>query len=128
MRYLGQDNATTLRCEMFRGHALVRTIKPVSITTTQLRDSSKFFRNDHMIAQCGAAMFTLRPLVAIREDTTGHAPRLCTFRRTRGETPNRIVIFEVVGESQQVELPRRGFSVDFDDLRALFGLSPDAQD
>lgn len=126
MRYLGQVDALMLRCEIFRGHALVRTIKSVPITPLQLGESSRFFHQDHMIAQCGEAMFTLRPLMAIRDDATGHTPRICTFRRSQGEAPNRLIIFEVVGESQQVEFPRAGFAHDINDLRGLFGLGPDA--
>jgi hypothetical protein len=70
-------------------------------------------------------LFSLRPLVYFKEDDAGHITKLCVFRRTHGDTPNREVEFEIVGEATRWNAERALFQADIDDLRALFELEPE---
>ena len=47
------------------------------------------------------------------------------FRKTSGDTPNRRVEYEVVGEAARWEEDRTVFKHEIDELRQLFGLPPD---
>ena len=42
LRYLGQTDANTLRCEVFRGHGFTRTIQSIKLTNDQVRDSLRY--------------------------------------------------------------------------------------
>jgi len=125
LRYLGQSDAHTLRCEVFRGHGFTKTIRNVVVSDKQIKASSKYFQQGQVLVSFNEHIFGLRPLVHYREDTTGHMTRLCMFRKTRGENPNRRVEYAVVGESTPWEEDRSFFKQEIDELRALFGLPPD---
>lgn len=125
LRYIGQIDASTLRCEVFRGHSFTRTIHNISLTADQVRDSQRFFQQGRILVFCNGCFFGLTPLVHYREDTSGHMTKLCMFRKTRGEVPNRRIEYEVVGEAIRWEEDRTLFKSELDELRALFALGPD---
>jgi hypothetical protein len=125
MRYRGQHDVTTLNCELFQGHHLSRTIRRITITNTQLMAASRYFQQGQLIVLCGEAIFSVRPLIFFHEDITGHITKVCVFRKTQGDVPNRKVLFEVIGESQRIEIDRAIFQPEIDELRALFGLPPE---
>jgi hypothetical protein len=124
-RYLGQVDSTTLRCEVFRGHGFTRTIRNITLTVDQARDSQRYFRQGQVLVSLNGIIFGARPLIYYREDTSGHTTKLCLFRKTRGDAPNRRIEYEVVGESVRYDEDRLLFKDDLDQLRNLFGLGPD---
>lgn len=126
LRYLGQENYSTLRHECFDGHAMTKTIKKVELTPRQLADSApRYFRDDQILVACGGNYFGLRPFLYFYQDPNGHLTKLCIFKKAKGEPPNRKLIYEVVGESREIELDRATFKPELDELRAMFGLGPD---
>jgi len=125
LRYIGQIDARTLRCETFRGHGFTRTINSITLTDDQIRDSQRYFQQGQMLVVCNERIFGLRPLVYCREDASGHTTKLCIFRKTRGDAPNRRIEYEVVGESARWDQDRTIFKSEIDEIRALFGLTPD---
>lgn len=125
VRYRGQVNFNTLRVEVFRGHGFTRTIQDFSLTTDQVQDSQRFFQQDEILASCSSSIFSLRPLIYFREDTSGHVTKLCMFRRTHGEAPDRHIEYEIVGESTRWNADRTLFQAELNEIRALFGLSPE---
>lgn len=125
LRHIGQVDARTLRCEVFRGHGFTKTINSIALTDDQIRDSQRFFQQGQILVCCNESIFGLRPLVYCREDTSGHTTKLCMFRKARGDAPNRRIEYEVVGESVCWEEDRAVFKAEIDELRALFGLTPE---
>ena len=124
-RHIGQVDARTLRCEVFRGHGFTKTINNVGLTDEQIRESQRYFQHGQILAFCKQRIVGLRPLVHYREDVSGHTTKLCMFRKTRGDLPNRRIEYEVVGESARWDQDRSLFKVEIDELRVLFGLAPD---
>jgi hypothetical protein len=124
-RYLSQSDARTLRCEVFRGHGLTRTIKAVPLNAAQVAASQRYFQQGQVLASYDSELFSLRPLIHFKEDTSGHTTRLCLFRRTHGEVPNRMIEYEIVGESARVREDRGLVQAEINDLRSLFGLEPE---
>ncbi|MDR0771273.1 MAG: hypothetical protein LBE75_08805 [Burkholderiales bacterium] len=125
IRYLGQPDALTIRGETFKGHGATRTIQTVPLDEKQIQGSSCYFQQGHMLAFVGKLIFSLKPTVHYREDVAGHMTRLCVFRRTHGDVPNRKIEFEVVGESARIEENRKNFFVELTELRGFFGLGDD---
>lgn len=125
LRYLGQPDGSTMRCEVFVGHGFTRTIHNIAISADQIRDSQRFFRQGQVLAECNGCLFGLRPHVFYREDPSGHVTKLCLFRKTRGDVPNRRIEYEVVGDAERWEQDRTMFEPEMTELRSLFGLSPD---
>jgi len=125
LRYMGQPDGTTKRCEVFAGHGFTRTIRKFALTTDQAHDAQRYFQQGQVLALHDRCVFGLRPLVFYREDASGHATKLCLFRKKRGNAPDRRIEFEVVGDAERWEQDRTDFSMEINELRALFGLGPD---
>lgn len=122
VRYLGQVDGTTLRCEMFRGHSSTRTIQSIKISHQQMLDSAKYFQQGQMLVIADGLIFGLRPMIYFREDGVGHTTRLCIFKKTRGEVPDRRLEYEIIGEAVRHEEDRKNFATEINELRRLFGL------
>lgn len=122
VRYLSQVDGTTLRCEIFRGHSSTRTIQNIKISHQQMLDSAKYFQQGQMLVIADGLIFGLRPMVYFREDGVGHTTRLCIFRKTRGEEPDRRLEYEVIGEAVRHEESRKNFATEINELRGIFGL------
>ena len=112
VRYLSQVDGTTLRCEMFRGHSSTRTIQNIKISHQQMVDSARYFQQGQMLVIAGGLIFGLRPMIYFREDGVGHTTRLCIFRKTRGDAPDRRFEYEVVGEAVRHEENRAHFAAE----------------
>lgn len=125
LRHIGQVDARTLRCEVFQGHGFTKTINNIALTNDQIAESQQYFQQGQILVSCSQRIFGLRPLVHYREDASGHTTKLCVFRKTRGDAPNRRIEYEVIGESARRDEDRTVFKVEIDELRALFGLPPD---
>lgn len=125
VRYLSQVDGTTLRCESFRGHSSTRTIQNIKISHQQMIDSARYFQVGQMLVIAGGLIFGLRPMIHFREDGVGHTTRLCIFRKTRGDIPDRRIEYEVIGEAVRQEEDRALFSAELTELRGLFGLGGD---
>lgn len=122
VRYLSQVDGTTLRCEIFRGYSSTRTIQNIKISHQQMLDSSRYFQQGQMLVIADGLIFGLRPMIHFREDGVGHTTRLCIFRKTRGDAPDRRIDYEVIGEAVRQEEDRRVFAAELNELRGLFGL------
>jgi hypothetical protein len=125
VRYLSQVDGTTLRCEIFKGHSSTKTIQNINISNQQMIDSARYFQAGQMLVIANGLIFGLRPMIHYREDSVGHTTRLCIFRKTRGDAPNRRIEYEVVGEAVRQEEDRAFFSAELTELRGLFGLGSD---
>jgi hypothetical protein len=125
VRYLGQEDVNTLRCEFFRGYAQTRTIRLIPLTDDQVQVSQRYFHQDEMLVSIQDCIFSLRPLVWFREDSSGHTTKLCMFRQTKGDIPDRRLEYEIVGEAERWDENRTLFQSELDELRSLFGLGPD---
>lgn len=122
VRYLGQTDVKTLRCEIFRGHSSTRTIQNIKINDQQMLDSARYFQQGQMLVIADGLIFGLRPMIYFREDGVGHTTRLCIFRKTRGEVPDRRLEYEIIGEAARHEEDRKNFATEINELRGLFGL------
>lgn len=124
-RYMWQVDGNTLRCEVFRGYGSTRTIRNRAVNSDQIRESQRYFQQGQILLIVDEHIHSLRPMVYYREDVTGHSTKLCTFRKTHGDAPNRRVEYEVVGEATRFDEGRAVFSAELSELRGLFGLGPD---
>jgi hypothetical protein len=61
LRYMGQADGSTLRCEVFKSHAFTRTIRNVSLTADQVRDSQRYFQQGQVIVSNDESFFSIRP-------------------------------------------------------------------
>jgi hypothetical protein len=125
LRYMGQIDGSTLRCETFKGHGFTRTIQPIPLTAGQVLESQRYFQQGQVLAFHDGHLFSVRPLIYFREDVAGHTTKPCVFRKKHGDVPNRRIEFAVVGDSVSIEENRAVFQVEMDELRALFGLGAD---
>jgi hypothetical protein len=125
VRYLGQIDHLTLKCEVFRGHGFTKTIRNMPLTESQVQASHRYFRQGQVLICSNGLTFSARPFIFYREDGAGHTTRLCMFRRASGSIPNRHIEYEVVGESVRYEEDRLVFKNELDELRGLFELGPD---
>jgi hypothetical protein len=125
MRYLNQQGLKNVRHERFDGHSMTKTIKDLQLTKTQVNDSARYLQNDQLIVACGKRFFGLRPFYYFEQDPNGHLTKLCFYKQAKGNSPNRKLVFEVVGESREVKFDRGIFKPELDELRTMFGLAPD---
>jgi hypothetical protein len=125
LRYLGQTDGFTLRCETFKGHSFTRTIQSIPLTPEQVRKSQRYFQQGQVLAFFDASLYSVRPLIYFHEDPTGNMTKPCAFRKTHGEVPNRKIEFAIVGDAVSMEENRSIFQTEMDELRALFGLGAD---
>jgi len=127
VRYLGQVDGTTLRCEVFRGHGFTRTIRNVQLSTAQVAASQRYFHQGQMLACFNGTIFGVRPFIHYREDSSGHTTKLCMFRKTWGgdDVSKRRIEHVVVGDSSSYEEDRQVFKIELDQLRGLFGSGAD---
>lgn len=125
LRHVGQPDAMTVRGEVFKGHALTRTITTFLLSADQARESVRFLRQNELLCFSGVRLFSVRPLMHSIEVASGHRSSLCAFRRARGDPPDRRLEYEVTGDATRREENRTLFKPELDELRALFGLGPD---
>lgn len=125
LRYMGQPDGSTLRCETFRGHGFTRTFQNIQMTGDQVRDSQRYFRQGQILVLLDGSLFSVLPLIFFREVAAGHMTKPCVFRKTRGDVPNRRIEYSIVGESAPLEVDRVSFKAEMDELRVLFGLGAD---
>ncbi|MBI4393797.1 MAG: hypothetical protein HY556_08405 [Euryarchaeota archaeon] len=125
LRYLSQPNALTLRCEVFKGHGSTRTIRDVPMTADQARESQHYFQQGQMLVLTTGPVLSLRPMVHYCQDEAGQSTKLCLFRKTRGDPPDRRIEYEVVGDAVRRDEARATFQLELDELRSIFGLEPE---
>ncbi len=125
LKYVCHKDVNTLRCEVFRGHGGTKTLKDVPLTADQVASSGKYFTLDHMLLVCDGSIFSLRPFMHFQSDPSGHATRLCLYRKARGDTPNRLLEYEIAGIAVRHNEDRNIFKPELDEIRGLFGLGPD---
>lgn len=125
LRYLGQTNATTLRCETFKGHSGAKTIKHFPLTAQQIANSSLYFQQDHLLAILKTEVLSLRPIIHFRDDANGHQTRLCVLRKTHGDGSSRTIEYAVVGKAESHTVSRSLFTAELTQIRNIFGLGND---
>jgi len=123
--YLNHTDARTLRCEIFKGYHLTRTIETIVITEQQALVCAPCFHKWRLFVVLNEHLFTVQPLLNSEEDETGHATNILIFRKTRGEPPNRMLEFEIVGKASRATINRSIFSSEINALRSLSGLDPE---
>jgi hypothetical protein len=123
-RYLNHTDATTLRCETFRGYHLTRTIETIVMTEHQAVVCTPCFHKERLFVTVNELFFTVQPFLHLKEDDSGHATSILIFRKARGDIPNRILEFEVVGKATQEDVDRSTFSSEINELRTLAGQDP----
>jgi len=125
VRYRNQEGLK-LRYESFDGHAMTRTITEKEITQNQFNTANRFFNQEQILAFYDETILSLKPFLHFQISASGHETRLCIFKKTSGNPPNRNITFEIIGESREILLDRAIFQNEINELRALFGLEPEA--
>ena len=73
----------------------------------------------------GGKVFSVRPFLCFLPDRTGHRTEVAFFKKKKGDPPNQRLIFEIVGDSNEIELSRGAFQPAINDIRRQFGMQPE---
>jgi hypothetical protein len=97
----------------------------VPLNAAQVAASQRYFQQGQILISYDSELFSLRPFVHFKEDGSGHLTKLCLFRRTHGDVPNRKIEYEIVGEATRLNEDRGLVQAEINGLRSLFGLGPE---
>lgn len=110
------DAVTNLRCEIFNGHGLARSIKTVTVSAAQLGQLGNQLNSQNILVKYQGEVFSITPFLHFRSEANGNATNLCYFKR---KAPNARYEYEIVSRSESVEFDRQIFQDRTDELRAL---------
>jgi hypothetical protein len=80
---------------------------------------------DETLLLVGGKLFSARPLLHLIPHPGGHFTQVAFFKKAKGTPPDRKLVFEIVGESREVEESRTPFQPVINNVRALFGEPPE---
>lgn len=110
------DAITNLRCEIFNGHGLARSIKTISVTASQLGQLGNQLNAQNILVKYQGEVFSITPFLHFHPEANGNSTNLCYFKR---KTANARYEFEIVSRSEAIEFERALFQDRTDELRAL---------
>lgn len=110
------DAVTNLRCEIFNGHGLARSIKTISVTAAQLGQLGNQLNAQNILAKYQGEVFSITPFLHYHPEANGNSTNLCYFKR---KAANARYEFEIVSRSEAIEFERVIFQDRTDELRAL---------
>lgn len=110
------DAITNIRCEVFNGHGLARSIKTISVTAVQLGQLGNQLNAQNILAKYQGEVFSITPFLHYHPEANGNSTNLCYFKR---KAANARYEFEIVSRSEAIEFDRVIFQDRTDELRAL---------
>jgi len=114
-----------LRHERFDGHAKTKRFAEITVTPTMLVSANPLLTKSETLVFDGAKLFSVRPFLHLVPKASGHVTEVAFFKKTQGDDPKRMILFEFVGEAHSFDLPRKQFQPEINEIRALFGLPPE---
>lgn len=110
------DAVTNLRCEVFNGHGLARSIKTISITAAQLGLLGNQLNGQNILVKYQNEIFSITPFIHYHPEANGNSTNLCYFKR---KAANSRYEYEIVSRSEAIEYDRLIFVDRTNELRAL---------
>jgi hypothetical protein len=124
LRYDRLDG-TQLRHERFDGHSRTRRFSSVHIPPALAAASVTLLTREETLVLAGGKLLSVKPLLHLIPHPGGHFTQVTFFKKAKGAPPDRKLVFEIVGESVEVEEARQPFQPIVNDIRALFGEPPE---
>lgn len=110
------NTVTNLRCEIFNGHALARSIRTITITAAQVGQLGNQLNSQNILVKYKTEVFSITPFLHFQSEANGNSTNLCYFKR---KVPNAKYEYEIVSRSETVEFERAIFNDRTNELRAL---------
>ncbi len=110
------DVVTNLRCEIFNGHGLARSIKNITVSAGQLGQLGNQLNSQNILVKYQGDLFSITPFLHFRSEANGNVTNLCYFKR---KTAGNQYEYEIVSRSESVEFDRQIFQDRTNELRAL---------
>lgn len=121
-RYVGTgESALLIRCERHCGYHQVMTIQDMRLPPDQIAISYQHLDARHVLARIDNKVFNVEPLIHFAQDQSGHSTKLCLLKKQIGGQQSRTFLFEVVGESRQMEVDVSVYGSEIDQLLSMFG-------
>lgn len=118
---------SNMRAEAYVGHGNTPRRTRIPINAQQLMKSYSLtpppFDPQHLLAGIGGAYLCVSPFVHFLQSVDGRSVQMCLLRLERKIEDEQYLIYDVLGESKELVLPKSMFEDHFADLRRVFGLS-----
>ncbi len=120
MRYSTQEgNPYNLRCEIFRGHSLTKTISTITIDQDQLTLSAKYLDKKYLLVMSNEQIYPVSPFLHFKQDSTGHQTLICVCKKKIGRSANKKLVYGILGTGGEFELKLDDFQ---DEISKLYSL------
>lgn len=116
-------NGVKMRHERFDGHSNTRRFIETQVTSTMISASLPLLVSEETLLMIGGKLFSLRPLLHFMP--IGQVTHVGYLKKAKGDAPDRKIVFELVGESKEVEENRIQFQAAINEIRALFKQPPE---
>ncbi|MEA3186916.1 MAG: hypothetical protein QOD99_746 [Chthoniobacter sp.] len=121
MRY-DSLNGMQLRHERFDGHANTKRFGTIALSAATAGVVMPLLSKDETLMIVRGKVISVRPFITfIPHAAGGHVTQVAFLKKTKGAAPDRRIIYEIVGEANEIEHDRTLYQPVINDIRALFG-------
>ena len=114
-----------MRHERFDGHAKTRRYGGIQLNPTRLSTFAPLLTKEETLLAIKGKIFSACPFLVFVPHSSGHSVQVAFYKKARGDAPNRKLIFEIVGEANEIEQDRSQFQPVINEIRAQFGEHPE---
>lgn len=116
LRFAGHGkSATMIKHEVFCGSAMVKDFDELNLTSEQLGKCARLLNSHNLLVMIDDSIIPLSPYVSPLDTESGHQTQLCFFKKGKGGK----YLYEIVGQSEEIEFEQAMFQDDFGELNAL---------
>jgi hypothetical protein len=124
LRYQSMDGGT-IKFERFDSHAKTKRFVEIKNMDAVISSAGPVLAKSQTLIYDGTKLFSARPFLNLIPKPGGHITEVAFFKKRQGTAPNKKLLFEIVGEAETLELDCISFQSEINQIRALFGLSPE---
>lgn len=127
VRLLRYDRLDGLRIrhERFDGHAKTKRFGELPVSQANLGAIVPLLKKEETLLAVGGVIFNAHPFLHLIPQPGGHVTQVAFFKKTKGDAPNRKLLFEIVGEANEFEEDRVPFQPAINEIRVQFGEQPE---
>ena len=112
-----QSHSFNIRCERFKGFAINRDIRTLTVQPEQLSKYIPYFNSNNVLVKIEESIFSVSPFLSFIRD--GHHTKLCFYIKKGGTEPNRKFTYEIIAESRGIEKEEVIFAEEISKLNIL---------